>query len=125
MPQVSVKPVTKFFVSLVSAAAAVAFVLPQTSLAQSLDSDPSQNFPTQDSTSPFSGSNGSSGFNPLDLIHRANLGSDRDMDEVTAEQQQNLDDAAAQFRAEQRKRMQLQQNLAVPNNPANPVTPDR
>lgn len=119
MSQILTKPITKIVLSLLSATATVAFLLPQITLAQSLETDPSQDYQRQNGADPFSGGSTGQTFSPFDLIHRANLGSDRDPDEVSAEQQQNLDSAAAEFKALQRQRLQIQQNPALPNNSTN------
>lgn len=44
----------------------------------------------------------------MDLIHNAMLGPSRSMQDYSAEQQENLNDAAAQFRAQQRQRLNSQ-----------------
>ena len=94
-----------------SAFGAAAIVLPQPSLAQNSGGansiQPLQDFQTQDSRDPFS--NRGNGMGVLDLIHRARLGTLRNMDEFTSEQRQNLNDAAAEFRAKQRQSLDRQQ----------------
>ena len=122
MSQILTKPITKIVVSLLSATATVAFLLPQITLAQSLETDPSQDYQRQNGADPFSGSSTGQSFSPFDLIHRANLGSDRDPDEVSAEQRQNLDAEAAEFKVLQRQRLQLPQNPALTNNSPNTNT---
>ena len=73
--------------------------------------DPLQDLRPQDASSdPFSGQGNASSV--WDLVHQASMGS-RDMNEVAAEQRQNVSDQARQFR-EQRKRLLLERQ---PNNP--------
>ena len=68
----------------------------------------------QNPEDPFSGPGGDlEQFNPLELIHRANLGGLRSMEEFIVEQDQNLNDAAAQFRARQLELLR-QPGLATP-----------
>ncbi|AFZ43084.1 hypothetical protein PCC7418_0869 [Halothece sp. PCC 7418] len=43
------------------------------------------------------------GISPLDLIHRSNLSRSRSLEEYRIEQQQNLNDAASQFRQQQQQ----------------------
>ena len=95
-----------------SAIASCALFSPQASFAQASglnNSQPLQDFQTQDDTDPFSGR--SSGSAIFDLIHRSQLGGGRSMEEFTTEQRQNLNDAAAEFRNKQRL---LLENQAVP-----------
>lgn len=64
----------------------------------------------QELEDPFYGSGGDpEQFNPLDLIHRANLGGLRSMEEFIIEQDQNLNDAATDFRARQLQLLRQQQ----------------
>ncbi len=58
--------------------------------------------PTGQNNDPFSGTGGDSRpFTPFDFIHRANLGGSVDMRQFMQQQDENLNDAAAQFRARQ------------------------
>ena len=91
----------------VSAIAFSSLFLPQATFAQARDltnSQPLQDFQTNDNPDPFTGSGGGTGM--LDLIHRSRLGGGRSMDEFTTEQRQNLNDAAAEFRNKQRQMLQ-------------------
>lgn len=74
-----------------------------------------QSCPSQNEVNNFS--TGSGQFNMLDLIHKAQVGALGDMQEFTAEQQQNLNSEADSFRAEQLRRLQ-QGSQATPNQPA-------
>ncbi len=67
----------------------------------------------------YSPSGGSSDFNIFNLIHQAQLGTNRDLGEFSQEQGHNLDSAAAKFRLQQRQLLR-NQNQATP---ATPVTP--
>jgi len=90
-----------------SAIASSTLFLPQATFAQASslnNSQPLQDFQTNDNPDPFSGR--SSGTGLFDLIHRSRLGGGRSMDEFTSEQRQNLNDAAAEFRNKQRQMLQ-------------------
>ncbi|MEG4027928.1 MULTISPECIES: hypothetical protein [unclassified Microcoleus] len=96
-----------------SAIASCALFCPQASFAQASglnNAQPLQDFQTQDNTDPFSGRSSGSGI--FDLIHRSKLGGGRSMEEFNSEQQQNLNDAAAEFRNKQRLLLEKQ---AVPS----------
>jgi hypothetical protein len=56
-------------------------------------------------------------INPLELIHRANLGNGRSMNDYREDQQQNFNDAAAAFRAQQQELLRRQRRQAEPINP--------
>ena len=61
---------------------------------------------------------GTSGFNPLDLIHNANLLNGRSGAEFAADSNEQIDDAASEFKKQQLQRMlelQQQQN-STPDN---------
>jgi hypothetical protein len=91
----------------VSAIASSHLLLPEATFAQAnglTNSQPQQNFQTNDNPDPFSGR--SSGTGIFDLIHRSRLGNGRSIDEFTSEQRQNLNDAAAEFRNKQRQLLQ-------------------
>lgn len=60
-------------------------------------------------------------FNPLDLFHRANLGTRRSLGEFRQEQNNNLNDASSQFRQQQlellrQRRQSESQNAPTPAN---------
>ena len=46
---------------------------------------------------------GGTDLNPFDLIHNARLGNGRSLEEFNQESQQNLDDAAAEFKRQQQE----------------------
>lgn len=54
-------------------------------------------------------------FNPFELIHRANLGGGRSMSDFRQQQQQNFNDAAAEFRARQQELLRQQRQGALMN----------
>ncbi|ELR98619.1 hypothetical protein [Gloeocapsa sp. PCC 73106] len=58
--------------------------------------------------SEYSTFTGSSGFNPLDLIHRANQGTPRDVQQFQSDSDQNINDAAADFKRQQQEQFQNQ-----------------
>lgn len=117
------KRLTQLVLGLLAGTALVPFVLPQIILAQSLDRDPSQDFQRQDNNDAVYGSGTGQNFSVFDMIHRANLGNNRSIEDFSVEQRENLDSAAAEFRAKQRERLQIQQNQADPGNPASSVNP--
>jgi len=117
------KRLTQMVLGLLAGTALVPFVLPQIILAQYLDRDPSQDFQRQDNNDAVYGSGTGQNFSVFDMIHRANLGNNRSIEDFSVEQRENLDSAAAEFRAKQRERLQIQQNQADPGNPASSVNP--
>ncbi|HEY9618140.1 MAG TPA: hypothetical protein V6C64_14940 [Microcoleaceae cyanobacterium] len=99
-------------------------------MADTATPQPLQDFQNPDKSSdPFSGRGGQSGV--MDFIHRAMQGPSRSTEEFSAEQDENLDAAMAEFRAQQlsaiRKRQQAQfgtENTtpnAVPGNQTAPT----
>lgn len=100
-------------------------LLPQLVRAQSSnDVNPLQDFQNQDRTSdPFSSRNDDSMNSVFDLIHRAQLGSNRDAGEFNAEKTQSLDAAAAEFKKRQQERIQSPNPVQPVNNPT--LTPQR
>ena len=54
-------------------------------------------------------------INPLDLIHRANLGGGRSMEDYRQDQQENFNDAAALFRARQQELLRQQRQAELGN----------
>lgn len=85
-------------------------VLPIAASAQSLEnSQPLGNVTTQQNErSTMYGGNGED-FNVFNLIHRAQMGTPRDINEVSAEQRQSITNAAEKFRVEQLRRLGNQQ----------------
>lgn len=121
MLQVSVKKLSLITLGLLAGTTLVSFSFPQATKAQSLDIDPSQDIQRGDNIGPLNGTGTSqNGFNVFDLMHRANFGQIRSVEEFSADQPEKLDEAAAEFRNEQNRRLQIQQNPVVPTNPGNP-----
>lgn len=96
------KSLTKIAFGLLAGTTFSILVLPEATFAQTLLNDPSQDY--QRDGDPINGGTGQS-FSVFDLIHRSNLGSNRPPEEVTQEQNENLDEAATQFRVRQRERL--------------------
>ncbi|XWK88005.1 MAG: hypothetical protein U7127_28115 [Phormidium sp.] len=112
------KLLTKIAFGLLAGTTFSILVLPETTLAQNLNTDPSQEF--QKDGDPLTGGTGQS-FSVFDLIHRSNLGLNRSMEDVTTEQKENLDEAATQFRLRQRERLQIPDRLIDRLNPNTPT----
>ncbi len=85
-------------------------VLPIAASAQSTgNSQPLGNVTTQQNErSTMYGGNGED-FNVFNLIHRAQMGTPRDINEVSAEQSQAITNAAEKYRLEQLRRLGTQQ----------------
>lgn len=91
---------TKFLLATVAGISLASLLVPQAGLAQT--ANPVQDLNQQNSNSdPFSRANDGNSFGVLDLIHRVTLGNQVGADEFNAQQNQNLNDAAAAFRAKQ------------------------
>ena len=102
--------------------ALVPCLLPQVALAQTAGAvQPLEDFQNKDGgTDLFSDrSNGASSL--FNLMHRAAFGGMRSADDFGSEQQQNLNDAAAQFRAQQLKRLKQQPSTPASATPAAPI----
>jgi len=94
-------------------------VLTQAGWAQE-NTNPLSDFRPTAEQGPGSFSRSGSGVSVFDIIHRARFGN-LDMNTFNQEQRQNLDDAAAQFRKQQRERMGTPQEPApMPVEPSNP-----
>jgi hypothetical protein len=113
------KTLTRLVIGTVVGIGVVSLLLPQPSWAQANRVNPLQDFdPQENSSDPFSGGKEPDSFGIFDLIHRAQLGTNRSSQDFSVEQNESLDAAAAEFRARQRQRIQGQQQTI----PANPVT---
>lgn len=87
----------------------------QPAFAQQTTVNPLQDFQTRDNGAPLIGNNGQKTM--LDLIHQSQLGQfNVDYNAVEDQRRQNINDAAAQFRARQRQLMQPDQQPQNPNN---------
>ncbi len=85
-------------------------VLPQAASAQTAPGTPGSatSFPDssrQNERGSMSGGFGGGDFNVFDLIHQSQLGTLRDINEFSQEQNQNLTTEAEKFRLEQRRRL--------------------
>ena len=106
----------------------MASLIARPSIAQVTNIDPFKDTQSKDGLSDiFSNRNDGSTTGVFDLIQRIVRGGTNPAD-FQEQQQQNLDDAAAQFRAQQRQRIQGQQPQTVPSTtqvvpPANGTIP--
>ena len=108
--------IPRFFVATVAGISFASLLMAQPSSAQI--SSPSDSFPsnstTDQNTDPFSRSN-SDNFNMFDLIHRANFGT---LNWNSDQQNEQLDSAAAAFKARQQnliRGQQQQPTLSLPS----------
>jgi hypothetical protein len=115
------KSLTKIAFGLLAGTTFSILLLPEATLAQTLMNDPSQDY--QRDGDPITGGTGQS-FSVFDLIHRSNLGLNRSMQDITNEQQENLDEATTQFRMRQRQRLQVPDQFIDRLNPNNPNSSD-
>ncbi|MEH2245908.1 hypothetical protein [Nostoc sp.] len=111
--------ITRLFVATAAGISFASLLIAQPSSAQI--SSPTDAFPsnstTDQNTDPFSRSN-SDNFNMFDLIHRANFGT---LNWDSNQQNDQLNSAAAAFKARQRKLIQGEQLQPTPSLPS--VTP--
>ncbi|MEH1925653.1 hypothetical protein [Nostoc sp.] len=112
--------ITRLFVATAAGISFASLLMAQPSSAQI--SSPTDAFPsnstTDQNTDPFSRSN-SDNFNMFDLIHRANFGT---LNWNSDQQNEELNSAAAAFKARQQKLIQGQQRQANPSSPTLPST---
>ena len=96
----------------------LSLLLPQTAWTQTATNvNPLEDLdPQQQDRDIFSRTNDNPSATIFDLMHRAQQGNIRSVDEYNAEQNKIIDDAATQFRQEQLRMIKEQ------NQPANPVT---
>lgn len=108
--------ITRFFVATLAGISFASLLMPQPSSAQV--SSPTDAFPTTSSTDqntdPFSRSN-SDNFNMFDLIHRANFGT---LNWNSDQQNEELNSAAAAFKARQQRLIKGQQQQGTPSLPS-------
>ncbi|MCC5613552.1 hypothetical protein LC605_00365 [Nostoc sp. CHAB 5836] len=107
--------IPRLFVATVTGISFASLLMAQPSSAQVSPTDafPSNNT-TDENTDPFSRTN-SDNFNMFDLIHRANFGN---LNWNSDQQNEQLDSAAAAFKARQQKLIQGQQQQATPSSPS-------
>lgn len=108
--------IPRLFVATLAGISFASLLMAQPSSAQV--SSPSDVFPsnttTDQNTDPFSRSN-SDNFNMLDLVHRANFGT---LNWNSEQQNEELNSAAAAFKARQQKLIPGQQHQATPGLPS-------
>lgn len=114
------KSFTQLVLGTVAAIGVVSLLLPQLTWAQATPVNPLEDFdPQANSDDPFSTGKEQDSFGGVyDLIHRAQRGNIRSIQDFSTEQNENLDAAAAEFRARQRQRIQGQGQATQ----VNPVT---
>ncbi|NEO26658.1 MAG: hypothetical protein F6K03_07115 [Kamptonema sp. SIO4C4] len=100
-----------FFLSLLLPFAATA------SLAQTSPNATNEGFQQNERDSIFEGENG---LNPLDLIHRANMGNRRSMGEFRQQTERNINRASEEFRRQQLELLQQQLEQDPNATPASP-----
>lgn len=93
--------------------------LGQSSLAQSVNPSSDSNYQNSEQNTLGGGTFGNS-FNPLDIIHRANLSRSRDMGEFNQDTQNNLTSEADKFKRLQQERLLQQEQLQ--KQPSEPLT---
>lgn len=117
-------PVIKLFVATVAGISVTSLLIAQPSSAQVSPADALPSSGTTDqNTDPFSPAN-SGNFDMFNLIHRAKFGT---LNWNTDEQNQQLDSAAAAFKARQEKLLQGQQQGQIPEvttNTSPVITPE-
>lgn len=115
---------TSLVIGTVAGISVVSLLSPQMIWAQTTNVNPLEDAnPAEEGSDPFSSSGQGNSFGIFDLIHRANLGGDRNVEDFSLEQDQNLNSAAAQFRKKQLERLQQRQasptTVTTPNVNAN------
>ncbi|WP_373525478.1 hypothetical protein [Nostoc sp.] len=115
--------ITRLFVATVAGVSFASLLMAESSSAQVTPADAFPSGSTTDqNTDPFSRTN-SDNFNMFDLIHQANFGT---LKWNSDQQNEQLDSAAAAFKARQQKLIQGQPQQATPSLPLlvpQPVTP--
>lgn len=112
--KISPKSLTNLFLGTVAGISLASFLMPQITWAQTTDVNPLQDLNPEQNKDPFSNSSEGNSFSMFNIIHRANLGGSLNIDDYSAEQNESLNNAAAEFRKKQLQRMQQQ---ATPINP--------
>ncbi len=109
-------PLTKVLLATLAGISLASLLVPQVGLADT--ANPVQDLNQQNSSNdPFSRANDGNAFSVLDLIHRVNLGSQTSPEEFNTQQNQNLNDAAAAFRARQVQLLNKKQPSIAPSQP--------
>lgn len=118
------QPLTQIALGILAGVGLTPFLLPQTTLAQSIGTaQPNETFPSNETNNSLSGNGG---FNPLNMIHCANLGNcNINMGNYIQDQKANIEDVATKFlRQRENQRNQNQSATRVtPVTSVAPVTP--
>ncbi len=116
------QPLTQIALGILAGVGLTPFLLPQTTLAQSIGTtQPNETFPSNETNNSLSGNGG---FNPLNMIHCANLGNcNINMGNYIQDQKAGIEDAATKFRRLQLERLRKQNQPAITVTPVAPITP--
>ncbi len=119
----------KFIFGIIASASLFSLLIPQLAKAQSTQINPStQVNPLQDfqpqQGDPFSSRNDDPTGSIFDLIHRAQLGNSRSNEEFNADKNEDLNDAAAEFRKKQQQRIQAPSQGGTVTPITTPSSPD-
>ena len=112
--KISVKSLNRLLLATLAGVGLVSLLLPQASWADDVPRQvqPIEDFNSEQNNNPFA--RNSDSFGMLDIIRRATSNT-RSWDDYTTDQNENLNSAAAEFRARQRQLIQNPQQ-ASPNN---------
>jgi hypothetical protein len=115
------QPLTQIALGILAGVGLTPFLLPQTTLAQSIGTaQPNETFPSNETSNSFS-RNGS--FDPKNFIHCANLGNcNINMGNYIQDQKAGIEDAATKFRRLQLERLR-NQNQPAGVAPVAPIAP--
>ena len=113
--KITVKSPQKFIFSALASMSLFSLLIPQLAKAQSTDVNPLQDFQPQKGD-PFSSRNDNPTGSLFYLIHRAQLGTSRSVEEFNTDENQSLNDAAAEFRKKQQQRTQNPSRAATVEN---------
>jgi len=116
------QPLTQIALGILAGVGLTPFLLPQTTLAQSIGTaQPNETFPSNETNNSLSGNGG---FNPLNMIHCANLGNcNINMGNYIQDQKAGIEDAATKFRRLQLERRRNQNQPAATVTPVTSVAP--
>lgn len=115
------QPLTQIALGILAGVGLTPFLLPQTTLAQSIGTtQPNEAFPSNETSNGLS-RNG--GFDPMNLLHCANLGNcNVNMGNYIQDQKANIEDVATKF-LRQRQNQRNQNQSAAPVTPVTSVAP--
>lgn len=105
-------PFTKFVAIAIAGISLASFVIPQRSLADPIQATNPENYDSPNRTDPFARGVEQGNFNVFQLIHNANFGQLNP--NYASEQSQELNDAAAAFKAKQQQLLQQRQQQSSP-----------